>query len=202
MHPIHLTHLCTNSYQCNLYLKKRGNKPDKLALVTCNVWEYFFHKGGELPKNITSAIASQLLKPPFLAVPVNINENHWLLVIFAYSSDLITAPTDGPRTAIIVLDLMQTPLEELKEPLQAFLMLLILMKLDVVECLGLEDKVTAVPIHIPKVIPNYLLHVDPGAHCYLRRFLNNLTVMTVVYTLCSSSTPSYPTRIISSVFVR
>lgn len=90
--------------------------------------------------------AETLLDVPFIAMPVNMNNAHWLLVIFAYGSDLVDQRSD-PRTAIIVLDSLKSLVKEKR--LRAFLLSIILTKSESYP--GLVDKIKAVNVYKPKV---------------------------------------------------
>jgi hypothetical protein len=96
-----------HSHYANIYAEQRMGRPDELGVLQSNSWERYHRTEGR-HAGIKPTHLDSTIHRPFIAIPVNVNESHWILLIFAYVCDLLDSQAllTTPRTSIIVLDSM------------------------------------------------------------------------------------------------
>lgn len=109
---------------CNVYVEHRGSRPDELAMITSETWREY----NENPRifAMSKDRALELLQSPFIAMPLNIAGNHWVLAIFAYAGHILDAAPD-PHPVILLFDsLGTTPKKTYRMKLGRFLSSIVL----------------------------------------------------------------------------
>lgn len=108
-----------------MYVEHRHGRPDELGLITSETWrEYNETKTLQLSEEH----AANLVSYPFIAMPMNIRDNHWVLAILAYVNPSVLGDAQGTPntcTSVLVFDSLGSGSKALRKPLEAFVGLLL-----------------------------------------------------------------------------
>lgn len=149
-----LTKRCFNSWEGNAYWEMLGDRPDELAIVPSSMYRDF-------QKNMTRSVPTGMriwftdaeeaswVYRPFVFFIINVNENHWILVLVHHLADIRTYTPQGPapesRTSIIFLDSLGGRHPNVASNLCRLIEFLVLPRW------GMAGfKIRQVPVHYPK----------------------------------------------------
>lgn len=109
---------------CNVYVEHRGSRPDELAMITSETWREYH----ENPRIFTMSKdhALELLQSPFIAMPINMSGNHWVLVIYAYAGRILDDAPEPHPVMLLFDSLGITPKQTYRKLLARFLSSIVL----------------------------------------------------------------------------